>query len=139
MPSPLADTRIRFATPSSESGIQELGVANIMRVSANGSTFFFYINGKLVGEVSDPDYASGEVGLFVQTIDSPDALIHFDSIIIWDTQTETQIETQTPAAGTIQGTREQCYNEKDDDGDRLIDKADPDCKRPDEPAPTSYP
>ena len=35
-----------------------------------------------MGQVSDSDYAAGEVGLYVQTVDSPGAHIHFDNIKI---------------------------------------------------------
>jgi hypothetical protein len=119
-------------------GIQDIGAADVLRVSANGPNFFFYVNGRLVGEASDPDYASGEVGLFAQTIDSPEALIHFDSITVWDTQaTPESVATPQPTALIpVPGSRELCYNGRDDDGDRLIDKADPDCKNPSDP---SYP
>ena len=51
-------------------------------MDAQGSDFFFYINERLVSQVSDSDYAAGEVGLYVQTFDSPGAHIHFDNLII---------------------------------------------------------
>jgi ferric-dicitrate binding protein FerR (iron transport regulator) len=105
--------------------IQGLETTDTLRVSAKGSTFFFWINGRLIYQISDPNYVKGEVGLFVQTRDSPNALIRFDSITIWDTKPG--IIEPTP------GAREMCFNNKDDDGDKLIDKADPDCKRPSYP------
>src|SRR5687768_10218747 len=111
---------------------------NILRVEAYGSIFLLFINGRFVDWISDPDYASGEVGLFVETIDSSDAIIDFDSIIIWD----------VPPAGLNpnQGAGESCFNSSDDDGDGLVDRADPDCQRLDlistslpQPANTSIP
>src|SRR5687767_9374006 len=65
-----------------EESIHDLDAEDILRVDAQGSDFFFYINDKLVGQVSDSDYAAGEVGLYVQTVDSPGAHIHFDDIKI---------------------------------------------------------
>jgi len=67
-----------------EASIHDLGAEDILRVDALGSDFFFHINDRLVGQVSDPDYASGEVGLYVQTFDSPGAHIHFDTLTIRD-------------------------------------------------------
>jgi ferric-dicitrate binding protein FerR (iron transport regulator) len=121
---------LKILKEGTNEGIQGLDAADTLRVSAKGSTFFFRINGLLVYQVSDPDYASGEVGLFVQTRDSSDALIHFDSIIIWN--------IQAPFIDPTPRAKEVCFNGKDDDGDRLIDKADPDCQRPDLlPSPTN--
>jgi hypothetical protein len=51
-------------------------------VDAQGPDFAFHINDKLVGQVSDADYASGEVGFFVQTLDAPNVHIHFDDVAI---------------------------------------------------------
>jgi hypothetical protein len=103
-----------------------------LRVEAYGSTFLVSINGRLIDWISDPDYASGEVGLFVETLDNPDAQIRFDSIVIWDMQPT----VQTPNYGS----REYCLNARDDDGDRLIDRFDPDCQRtPRTPTPLPQP
>ena len=100
-----------------------LEAQDTLRVEAYGSTFLVFINGRFIDWISDPDYASGEVGLFVETIDSPDALIRFDSIIIWDVP---------PAVSSPDhGAGENCFNASDDDGDGWIDRADPDCQRPD--------
>ncbi len=53
-----------------------------LRVDAQGSSFFFHINDELVGQVTDPDYATGEVGLFLQTFDISNAHVHFDELTI---------------------------------------------------------
>ena len=53
-----------------------------LRVEALGGNFSFYINGELVGQVTDSDYASGEVGFFVQTFDATQVHIHFDDLAI---------------------------------------------------------
>jgi hypothetical protein len=103
-----------------DDGIQDLNTApDTLRVSAKGSTFFFRINGRLVYQISDADYATGEVGLFVQTRDSSNALIDFDSLTIWN--------IRAPFIDPPSISNENCFNNKDDDGDHLIDKADPNC------------
>ena len=64
-----------------------LDARNTLRVETYGSTFLLFINGRFIDWISDADYASGEVGLFAETLDSPNALIRFDSIIIWNVPT----------------------------------------------------
>ena len=101
--------------------MRSLETRNALRVETYGSTFLLFINGRFIDWINDPDYVSGEVGLFVETLDSPDALIRFDSIIIWN---------MPPAElNPNQGGREYCFNAIDDDGDHLIDRLDPDCQR----------
>ena len=91
-----------------------------LRVETYGSTFLVFINGRFIDWISDSDYASGAVGLFVETMDSPDALISFNSITIWD----------IPASVFDPNQGENCFNASDDDGDGWIDQADPNCRRP---------
>jgi ferric-dicitrate binding protein FerR (iron transport regulator) len=112
-----------------DDSIQGLEAADTLRVSAKGSNFTFWINGRLIYMINDPDYAGGEVGLFVQTLDSPNVRVDFDSITIW--------ENKTPGIVPAPQVKELCFNNRDDDGDGLIDKADPDCAR--KSAPTSQP
>ena len=103
-----------------EDRIDGLDSREMLRVEAYGSTFLLFIKGRLIDWVSDAEYASGEVALFVETIHNPDAEIRFDSITIWDMAPV----DQNPNPG-----REYCFNTFDDDNDRLIDRADPDCQR----------
>jgi hypothetical protein len=91
-----------------------------LRVETYGSTFLAFINGRFIEWISDSDYTRGEVGLFVQTIDNPDALINFNSITIWD----------IPAPLFNPNPGENCFNASDDDEDGWIDQADPNCQRP---------
>lgn len=63
-----------------EESIHNLDAEDALRVDAKGSDFTLYINDRMVGQVSDGDYASGEVGFYVQTLDSPNVHIHFDSL-----------------------------------------------------------
>ena len=114
----------------------DLEARKALRVETYGSTFLLFINGRFIDWSSDPDYAHGEVGLFVESIDSPDAIIRFDSIIIWDVLPAVQDPTE--------GSRENCFNASDDDGDGQIDRADPSCQRLDHdttspPLPTNTP
>jgi hypothetical protein len=51
-------------------------------VDAQGSSFLFHINDQLVAEVTDSDYASGEVGFYVESFDSASTHIHFDNLTI---------------------------------------------------------
>jgi hypothetical protein len=65
-----------------DAGINELDVEDTLRVDAEGSEFSLHINDKLVGQVTDPDYASGEVGFYVQTFDAANVHIHYESVAI---------------------------------------------------------
>jgi hypothetical protein len=86
-----------FALKSSPSGltvlsegtadtIHDLDVDDVLRVDAQGPNFLFHINDELVGQATDPDYAAGEVGFYVESFDSPNTHIHFDTLSIRDFQ-----------------------------------------------------
>lgn len=64
--------------------IHDLDTDDALRVDANGSDFYFHINDQLVGQVSDTDYATGEVGFYVESFDSQHTHIHFDDLTIRD-------------------------------------------------------
>src|SRR5688572_10289086 len=103
-----------------------LDTRNALRVETYGSTFLLFINGRFIDWISDGDYASGEVGLFAETLDSPDALVRFDSIIIWNVP---------PAELDPNQGKEHCFNTIDDHSDNLADRSDPDCQRLDSGSP----
>lgn len=65
-----------------DTSLHAADVDDLLRVDAQGSTFSLHINGRLVAQVSDKDYASGEVGFYVQTYDSQQVHIHFDDLTI---------------------------------------------------------
>jgi hypothetical protein len=67
-----------------DQGIHNLDTDDMLRVDAQGSDFFFHINDQLVGQVNDPDYAAGEVGFYVESFDTANAHIHFDTLTIRD-------------------------------------------------------
>ncbi len=69
-------------TEGADEDIHDLDIDDDLRVDAQGSDFLFHINDRLVGQVTDPDYASGEVGFYVESFDSPNTHIHFDTLTI---------------------------------------------------------
>ena len=67
-----------------DESIHDIDVDDALRVDARGSDFYFHINDLLVGQVSDSDYATGEIGFYVESFDSPNTHIHFDTLTIRD-------------------------------------------------------
>ncbi|HSF80334.1 MAG TPA: hypothetical protein VLA49_03820 [Anaerolineales bacterium] len=67
--------------------IQGLTAEDRLRVDVEDSNFFLHINDQLIGQVNDPDYSSGEVGLYVQTFDSPRVHVHFDELVLREVET----------------------------------------------------
>src|SRR5215211_2982164 len=65
-----------------DNNLHELDSDDTLRVDAQGPNFLFHINDELIGEASDPDYASGEIGFYVESFDSPNTHIHFDNLVI---------------------------------------------------------
>jgi formylglycine-generating enzyme required for sulfatase activity len=65
-----------------DDSIRGLSAADTLRVHADGSEFTFDINGQTVAQVSDPDYASGDVGYLLETLDETLVHIHYASLII---------------------------------------------------------
>ena len=104
---------------STSDSIQGSDAEDTLRVVAKGSIFTLFLNGQLVYQLFDEDYERGEVGLFVQTVDNPSALVYFDSITVW--------EMPGPLPNSTPLTKENCFNDRDDDGDRFVDRDDPDC------------
>ena len=66
----------------SAEGLQGLDKDDTLRVDAQGSDFYFHINDQQVGQISDADYAAGEVGFYVETFDAANAHIHFDTLLV---------------------------------------------------------
>jgi SH3 domain-containing protein len=65
-----------------DNNIHEVDKDDTLRVDAQGSNFTFHINDEIVGQATDSDYASGEVGFYVETFDATNAHIHFDKLTI---------------------------------------------------------
>jgi serine/threonine-protein kinase len=68
-----------------DDSIRGLSAADTLRVRADGTEFTFDINGQTVAQVSDPDYASGDVGLLLETLDETLVHIHYASLAIQET------------------------------------------------------
>ena len=69
------------------------------------SSFSFSINDQLVSQVNDADYATGEVGLFVQTFDATNAHIHFDELTISNFEPSLVCEVKAHHAAREKRTR----------------------------------
>jgi len=73
-------------------GMEELGLdesiiksgesMNLIRADCNGSSLALYANGKLLAEVSDSEFPSGDIGLIVSTYEEPGSDILFDNLIV---------------------------------------------------------
>ena len=75
---------ITVLTEGTDENIHELDNDDALRVDAQGPNFLFHINDELVGQATDPDYAGGEVGFYVESFDVPNVHIHFDKLTIRD-------------------------------------------------------
>jgi hypothetical protein len=62
--------------------IHDLDTVDTLRVDARGSDLAFHINDRLIAQISDADYAGGEIGFFVESFDSPNTHVHFDSLVV---------------------------------------------------------
>ena len=85
--------QLTVLTEGTEASIHDLDTDDLLRVDAQGSDLFFHINDQLVSQITDPDYASGEIGFYVESFDSPNTHIHFDDLTIRD------FEAPTPQGG----------------------------------------
>jgi uncharacterized membrane protein YgcG len=61
-------------------------------ITARGASFSFQINDQPVVELTDPDYASGDVGFIVETLDENEVHVAYDGLVI------REIEEQPVAA-----------------------------------------
>jgi serine/threonine-protein kinase len=77
-----ASTGAQVLAEGANESIQDVTGVNTLRVDAVGSNFTFYIDGQVVKQVSDSDYASGEVGFVVETLDETLAHIHYAGLVI---------------------------------------------------------
>ncbi|HQX17803.1 MAG TPA: SH3 domain-containing protein [Anaerolineales bacterium] len=75
-------TALTVLAEGTDEGIHDPDVEDVLRVDAQGASFTFSINDQVVGQVTDADYASGEVGFFVQSFDVPAVHVHFDELTI---------------------------------------------------------
>ncbi|NTU56141.1 MAG: SH3 domain-containing protein [Anaerolineales bacterium] len=86
-----------------EESIHDPDVVDLLRVDAQGSNLTFSINDQVVGRVTDADYASGEVGFFVQSFDVPNVHIHFDELTITPLELSVTCEVRAQALNVRSG------------------------------------
>jgi hypothetical protein len=63
--------------------INQGATSNHIRLDCVGSRLSLYVNGQLLAEVDDPTIASGDVGLYASTFDTPDTEISFDDFVVY--------------------------------------------------------
>jgi hypothetical protein len=84
--------QLTVLTEGTDPSIHDLDTDDTLRVDAQGSDFFFHINDHLVGQVSDSDYAAGEIGFYAESLDVPNVHVHFDTLTIRDFEAPTPQE-----------------------------------------------
>jgi hypothetical protein len=65
-----------------DESIQGLDVDDLLHVDTQGSNFLFYVNDKLVGQVTDSDYPEGSVGLYAENIENTNTHVHYNTLSI---------------------------------------------------------
>jgi len=65
-----------------DESIHDMDVDDLLRVDAQGSNFLFSINDNLVGQVTDSDYAEGEIGLYTENLTNTNTHVHFNRLTV---------------------------------------------------------
>ena len=65
-----------------DEGIHALDVDDLLRVDAQGSSFLFSINDVLVSQVTDSDYADGEIGFYTENLTNTNTHVHFNTLSV---------------------------------------------------------
>jgi hypothetical protein len=68
-----------FESPAVRQG---LNVTNKLRVEAEAGNLIFYVNDQEVGRVTDTTFASGDVGLLVQSLSQAPVRVRFDNLSV---------------------------------------------------------
>jgi hypothetical protein len=73
-------------------GVTEMGIneqvintgnsSNHLKITCNGNNLSLEVNGTILMAVSDSELTSGDVGMFVGTINSPDVEVLFDNFVV---------------------------------------------------------
>lgn len=58
---------------------QGLNNTNHLRVDATGGNFTFFVNGQQVGQATDTRFATGDIGLLVETLGTAGVVVNFDN------------------------------------------------------------
>lgn len=62
--------------------LRGLDVTNVLRVQAEAGNMIFFVNGQEVGRVTDTTFASGDVGILVQTLGGGGVRVLFDNLSV---------------------------------------------------------
>ncbi|MFK7802657.1 MAG: SUMF1/EgtB/PvdO family nonheme iron enzyme [Anaerolineae bacterium] len=65
-------------------------------VIAQDSTFAFFVNGELVGRVSDDSFSNGDIGFYVENFDETYSHIHYDKISVQALPESAQLPSEPP-------------------------------------------
>jgi len=76
--------QLTVLSEGTDATIHDLDTDDTLRVDAQGPDLFFHINDQIVGQVTDPEYTTGEMGFYVESFDAPNAHIHFDTLTVRD-------------------------------------------------------
>lgn len=68
-----------FAAPAVKQGLNQ---TNTLRVQAESGNMIFYVNDQEVGRVTDNTFASGDIGLYAQTLGFPGVHVQFDNFSV---------------------------------------------------------
>jgi hypothetical protein len=91
-------TSLTVLAEGTDEEIHDLDVDDKLRVDIQGPNFTFYINDQFVGQASDPDYSTGEIGFYVESFDSPNTHIHFDTLVIRNLEPS---QTEAPSTALL--------------------------------------
>jgi hypothetical protein len=68
-----------FASPAVSQGLNQ---TNRLRVDATGGNFTFFVNGQQVGQATDTRFATGDIGLLVETLGEGGVTVNFDNFTV---------------------------------------------------------
>ncbi len=97
-------TRLEVLAQGKTGPVPGAGGENKLRAEARGPALTFLLDGKVVSQLQDAAYASGEAGFYVETLDAPRVHVHFDTIRIEPVQAVAPSATATPPAAAAAGS-----------------------------------
>ena len=68
-----------FESPAVNRGVNQ---TNVLKVNAEGGNMIFFVNNQEVGRVTDNNFASGDIGLLVETLGQGGVQIQFDNFTV---------------------------------------------------------
>jgi hypothetical protein len=73
---------LQVLAQGSDESLQGMTSGDRLRVNASGSDFVFWVNGRVVTQLTDADYDGGDIGFLVENFDEIRAHVHYDSLTI---------------------------------------------------------